>query len=101
MLKQKVTAIEQYYPLFNYAHPKNLCNPIYLLTLQSQWISAMLWSKNGKRNIISKLQLQMKGNPIHIHEWLIHLFNLITPENHKRKLNIDLRIQMQGLSWIL
>ena len=40
----------------------------------------------------------MKENPIHIPEWLIHLFNLITVENHKHKLNIDLEIQMQGLS---
>ena len=31
MLKHKVTVIEQYYPLFNYAHPKNLRNPIYPL----------------------------------------------------------------------
>ena len=98
MLKHKVTEIEQYSPLFNYAHPKNLCNPVYLLTLQSQLLSAMLWSKNGKINIISKLQLQMKGNPIHILEWLIHLSNLIILENHKRNLNIDLGIQMRRLS---
>ena len=40
----------------------------------------------------------MKENPIHIPKWLIHLFNLITLENHKHKLNIDLGIQMQRLS---
>ena len=40
----------------------------------------------------------MKENPIHVPEWLIHLFNLITLESHKHKLNIDLGIQLQGLS---
>ena len=40
----------------------------------------------------------MKGNPIHIPEWLIHLFNLIILGNHKRNLNIDLVIQIQKLS---
>ena len=58
----------------------------------------MPWSKNGKINIISKLQLQMKGNPIHIPEWLIHLSNLIILGTHKHKLNIDLGIQIQRLS---
>ena len=40
----------------------------------------------------------MKGNPIQIPEWLIHLSNLIILENHKRNLNIDLGIQMRRLS---
>ena len=40
----------------------------------------------------------MKGNPIHIPDWLIHLSNMIILENHKRNLNIDLGIQMQRLS---
>ena len=75
MLKHKVTTIEQYYPLLNYAHPKNLCNPTYLLN--ATITITFCYAKNGKMNIISKLQLQMKGNPIHIPEWLIHLFNLI------------------------
>ena len=40
----------------------------------------------------------MKGNPIHITEWLIHLSNLIILGIHKRNLNIDLGIQIQRLS---
>ena len=40
----------------------------------------------------------MKGNPIHIPKWLIHLSNLIILENHKRNLNIDLGNQMRRLS---
>ena len=40
----------------------------------------------------------MKGNPIHITKWLIHLSNLIILGTHKRNLNIDLGIQIQRLS---
>ena len=40
----------------------------------------------------------MKGNPIHITEWLIHLSNLIILGTHKHNLNIDLGIQIQRLS---
>ena len=40
----------------------------------------------------------MKGNPIHITEWLIHLSNLIILGTHKHNLNIDLGIQLQILS---
>ena len=40
----------------------------------------------------------MKGNPIHIIEWLIHLSNLIILGTHKHNLNIDLGIQIQRLS---
>ena len=58
----------------------------------------MPWSNNGKIKFISKLQLQMKGNPIHITEWLIHLSNLIILGTHKCNLNIDLGIQIQRLS---
>ena len=58
----------------------------------------MPWSKNGKIKVIYKLQLQMKGNPIHITEWLIHLSNLIILGMHKCNLNIDLGIQIQRLS---
>ena len=40
----------------------------------------------------------MKGNHIHITEWLIHLSNLIILGTHKHNLNIDLGIQIQRLS---
>ena len=40
----------------------------------------------------------MKGNPIHITEWLIHLSNLIILGTHKRNLNIDVGIQIQRSS---
>ena len=39
----------------------------------------------------------MKRNPIRIPEQVIHLFNLITLESHKHKLNIDLGIQLQKI----
>ena len=39
----------------------------------------------------------MKGNPIRIPELLIQIFNLITLESHKHKLNIDLGIQLQKI----
>ena len=39
----------------------------------------------------------MKGNPIHIPEWLIHLSNLIILGTHKHNLNIDIGIQLQRL----
>ena len=58
----------------------------------------MPWPKNVKIKIISKLQLQMKGNPIHNIEWLILLSNLIILGTHKHNLNIDLGIQIQRLS---
>ena len=58
----------------------------------------MPWSKNGKIRVTSKLQLQMKGNPIHITEWLTHLSNPIVLGTHKHNLNIDLGIQIQRLS---
>ena len=40
----------------------------------------------------------MKGNPIHIPEWLIHLSNLVVLRTHKRTLNTNLGIQIQRLS---
>ena len=41
----------------------------------------------------------MKENPIHIPEQLTHLFNQITLENHKHKLNIDLGIQLRNIEF--
>ena len=38
-----------------------------------------------------------KGNPIHKSEQLNCPFNLLTLENHKNKLNINLEIQLQGV----
>ena len=58
----------------------------------------MPWLKNGRIKTTSKLQLQVKGNPIHITEWLIHLSNLIILGTHTRNSNIDLGIQIQRLS---
>ena len=40
-----------------------------------------------------------KGNPIHIPEQVIHLFNLITLESHKHKSNINLGIQLQRIKF--
>ena len=40
----------------------------------------------------------MKGNPIHITEWLTHLSNPIVLGTHKHNWNIDLGIQTQRLS---
>ena len=65
MLKHEITVIEQYYPLFGYAHPKNLINLVTCEGMQSELPSAMSWSKNGKIKVTSKLRLQIKENPVH------------------------------------
>ena len=41
----------------------------------------------------------MKENPIRIPEQLTQVFNQITLENHKHKLNIDLGIQLQNIEF--